>query len=844
MVASVNDELYTPFPRITHIDEGFQSSEEGSELHSPIFEQPFLHLSPAARYQGIDPAHLPNTNNLITSSFQHDQFFDPDLRDGAHMIDGLPGISLSPYNTDLHVASFASSASLLGSPPRFLSIPDASYDDYTSPPDRSYPLPQPGLPTPSSGPRAPVSMTVEEAPTSSSAASTVRQSSPDASASKSTRGSRKDISNVVIACRQCRARKIRCDSTRPECNNCVRRSNECIYDAVPKRRGPDKRPGTRQRSCKKRPTDGSAPHPKKRRKTESTDDHPSSSPVLKADPLLPSSLQATRQEKPEPELRFAGADESFNDNTFRGLEPDGFFGKRRSAPSSRRTMASLLDRDSTTKSSSRPFDFDVHSPSFDDLRPLSIPPAPSTTEFSRRLWWNNLLETYSTTREQSISLITSDFTLLFNTSGYWLSFLHLPFFFRKLFDEQERLTVQPALVYAGLALALLMKASELEGGQRVRDRAVMYRDSAQASLEASWNTNWIDLGLAEAAMMIALFETCAHPDYSAARAESALAFLDNIVRALRLTSLDAHDPSTLEPTTHGARKACNCINLPQGSQDGLTLSFIPAWDPDWSYAETQNEETRRLCWSALMLAANHTVACAALQRKSRDLFLNDSSNFKLLFPGEYYQRNSTQLTKGSSKDSVWALYCRSMLLWNSCMQFQNDVLDNDMKAQIAVAIFVETNAVDQALDAHICNIDTSLIYMSREFICNTRLAVTHLMRRILLDLDVTARPVWNRRLAEEWLYYQDVVARKMKASVNGLGKNHEHPFLRRPALISWFTSQVAMCLNLWSGDHTLLKALELAKSFLVPLEALNILWPCEGTLLQIKLFSPSNQMVS
>jgi len=64
-----------------------------------------------------------------------------------------------------------------------------------------------------------------------------------------------------------RSRKIRCDSTRPVCNNCVRRSNECEYDLVPKRRGPDKRPGTRQRSCKKRPADGSAPPPPKRKRT-------------------------------------------------------------------------------------------------------------------------------------------------------------------------------------------------------------------------------------------------------------------------------------------------------------------------------------------------------------------------------------------------------------------------------------------------------------------------------------------------------------------------------------------------------------------------------------------------
>ena len=69
-----------------------------------------------------------------------------------------------------------------------------------------------------------------------------------------------------------RARKIRCDSTRPGCNNCARRNNQCEYDSVPKRRGPDKRPGTRQRSCKKRPPpDSSNPVPAPKRKKTTTD---------------------------------------------------------------------------------------------------------------------------------------------------------------------------------------------------------------------------------------------------------------------------------------------------------------------------------------------------------------------------------------------------------------------------------------------------------------------------------------------------------------------------------------------------------------------------------------------
>lgn len=52
-----------------------------------------------------------------------------------------------------------------------------------------------------------------------------------------------------------RLRKVRCDSVRPMCKNCTRRADLCEYDSVPKRRGPDKRPGSRHRLYRKKPED-------------------------------------------------------------------------------------------------------------------------------------------------------------------------------------------------------------------------------------------------------------------------------------------------------------------------------------------------------------------------------------------------------------------------------------------------------------------------------------------------------------------------------------------------------------------------------------------------------------
>jgi hypothetical protein len=88
-----------------------------------------------------------------------------------------------------------------------------------------------------------------------------------------------------------RSRKIRCDSARPTCNNCVRRANVCEYDTQTKRRGPDKKPGTRKRSCKKRPPpllDTEQPTPERSPKRKKMAQNVVAIPTT-GDPLLGSS---------------------------------------------------------------------------------------------------------------------------------------------------------------------------------------------------------------------------------------------------------------------------------------------------------------------------------------------------------------------------------------------------------------------------------------------------------------------------------------------------------------------------------------------------------------------------
>jgi len=75
-----------------------------------------------------------------------------------------------------------------------------------------------------------------------------------------------------------RTRKIRCDGAKPVCHNCSRRTNassECNYDPIPKRRGPDKTPGARQRAAREMEAAINGPAPRRRRRaTTNTDPYP------------------------------------------------------------------------------------------------------------------------------------------------------------------------------------------------------------------------------------------------------------------------------------------------------------------------------------------------------------------------------------------------------------------------------------------------------------------------------------------------------------------------------------------------------------------------------------------
>ena len=96
-------------------------------------------------------------------------------------------------------------------------------------------------------------------------------------------------------------------------------------------------------------------------------------------------------------------------------------------------------------------------------------------------------------------------------------------------------------------------------------------------------------------------------------------------------------------------------------------------------------------------------------------------------PSSSSYRSSQML---SPKESVWALYCRSMLLWNFCGRLRKDSIPESEKAECALEASAEAQAIQDSLDMHVCNLNTALTYMAREYVYKY---VVHLVLVVLIS---------------------------------------------------------------------------------------------------------------
>lgn len=708
---------------------------------------------------------------------------------------------------------------------------------------------------------------------------------------------------VYVACLQCRTRKIRCDGAKPVCHNCGRRTNaksECNYDPIPKRRGPDKTPGARQRMAREVTNEvdktGLPSRRRRRGRVNSTSDsnrisHQQSQvrqdipPVRGSDtlstialalsPETPSSHSGSTTGEFVPVLHYGRSYppecECHHLAECPGLPDAGGLSSGRKPVSSitpypTYDMSSIISPYVDT-SPGYITEVDENNQEQQSSTP-DIGSEPSLT-FSRKIWWDSLLSLYlsptskhlqvlsASQRESAAQSITTDLRFLFRASNYWFSFFHIPSFFGKFCDPLKRERIQPSLVLALLALATFWQSSEVGYGKEGRERALRFRDEAQAAMDASFNAGWIDETLAQAAWLLSLFEVCAHPRHSSERSTSSMFMLDSIIRSLSLTLVDADDPDATmfspgmvpivtspkqctmwfpdEPPSRASpecENGCSCQQItlgehwPSAVEHAPLWGVTPAWDDSWTAGEIRKESCRRLCWSSMILAASHSSYATAHCSQSLDLFISDPSNYALLFSGESIARSPT-LSRHSSKDTTWALQDRAFLLWHGCIRMRNNNhATEDDKAQFAVKVWLEADRLEVALNKHTCTIERAFLFQAREYIFNTRMFVSYEFQRYVPLVTANVSGLFHRDKAEEWLTHQATVAQRFMYGLHTITGHSTSLLARRPFFVFWFMGQINRALSLWQCDKTLTVALDVCKALISAIDYLTALWPC------------------
>ncbi|KAG9033439.1 hypothetical protein FRB95_014805 [Tulasnella sp. JGI-2019a] len=564
-----------------------------------------------------------------------------------------------------------------------------------------------------------------------------------------------------------------------------------------------------------------------------------------------------------------------------------------------------------------------------------------TLHFSRATWWDHLTNTYTLrpvsasvsvliSRQDAALEISRDVCGFFKSAPIWLTFINVPLFFDMFHHTELRSAIQPSLILGILAYSKFLqsdrdtKRKNPEERERSWRQSVTLRNLAQASFDASYNAGWIDLQLAQAAWILVLYEICSHPDCSMYRMQSAITLLDNVIRALGLTSLDATDPrvptfasnevpalgrptpngareqalqldysssmdflSTSPPTTlrvapvkhqvgvlptffncrrssvdqthirsdHDSGKAstcpCEALSL-AGSPDMLrstpTWTPMPRWALNATTSEVQREEGRRLVWSALVMLGPDAAARQASGMPQLDLHISKPENLALLFPGE---DNYTSLpdvdTKYSGKESHWALWGRTMLLWLACVQHasraqphtplagfsvppsipdENTIGCND--TDFAMRAWMETLAIEDALNSHSCATEQSFVYQAREFLSIIQMQVSGGFRN---SMPVAQTGVNFSQLDHDsvlrWLRQRQSMGMTLEAAIYGDAESPSRKMLvERPFVVYMCIASEWRALELWKLDHSLLLAVGVALSFQRVIDWYQEVWPC------------------
>ncbi|KAG8915345.1 hypothetical protein FRC01_003695, partial [Tulasnella sp. 417] len=212
-----------------------------------------------------------------------------------------------------------------------------------------------------------------------------------------------------------------------------------------------------------------------------------------------------------------------------------------------------------------------------------------------------------------------------------------------------------------------------------------------------------------------------------------------------------------------------------------------------------------------------------------DLHLAKPENYALLYPGETLYAARPDIDAAfSAKESTWALYARTMLLWLACTRVWQAYLPGYDKSDFAMRTWMETVAIEEALNQHSCDGEKATMYQAREYLNIIRIFISSGFRQsIPIPQSGTDFSRIDRGKAMQWLAHQNDVSLQLQAVL--ASDPHGMPariLLRRPYLIWWQMNQIHRAIILWTLDHSLTFAVDVALNMLPIARFIMAMWPC------------------
>ncbi|RXK37089.1 hypothetical protein M231_05677 [Tremella mesenterica] len=345
-------------------------------------------------------------------------------------------------------------------------------------------------------------------------------------------------------------------------------------------------------------------------------------------------------------------------------------------------------------------------------------------------------------------------------------------------------------------VTLIQEGNTLPGQLRALD----FADEARRITDYCLQSGSREPAHAQAAIILGVYEMHPHSHHSAARLNAALVYMDSCLRACVSQRLDVDNPHISASLVGSLRQQLPSPSRTEGAAPHVKrwVNF-PAWSEEWTPAEVQREEMRRMFWSASAVTASAGLWRCTIGRAPLVLSSTLPVNFSVLYPGEAYYQQKGEWERG--KLTPWALYHRTISLWHMTVNSGN--VDRARRSEIVQ----ELQAIEEALSMF-SDMADYYIWQAKDWIIVTRMFLNAVN--------------WSR--LDSWFQRRLVTLAQFADPPDGIPK-----VTQRPLYCWWYLMQGFVAIQLSRMSRSYWKdADDILEYVYDALKAITEVWPCSA----------------